>query len=207
MVIVAYGLLYQKPNAKIRNAWEKKMALTYSEMIPLGKSAPAFELQGIDEKTYSLDSFKGKKALVIMFICKHCPYVVAVQDRLAALAREFTPAGVQFVGINSNDVENYPEDSPENMKKQAKEVGFVFPYLFDETQEVAKAYGAVCTPDIFVFDHAFKLRYRGRIDDSWKDPKKVARQDLRDALEAVVSQKPVSEDQIPSMGCSIKWRQ
>lgn len=182
------------------------MALTYSEMVPLGRSAPAFRLRGIDGKHYSTDDFKGKKALVVMFICKHCPYVVAVQDRLAALSRELTPKGVQFVGINSNDTDKYPEDSPDNMRKQAEEVGFGFPYLIDDTQEVAKAYGAVCTPDIFVFDAAQKLRYRGRIDDSWKDPSKVTRRDLHDAIEAVLSGQPVSDDQIPSMGCSIKWR-
>jgi peroxiredoxin len=183
------------------------MALTYSEMVPLGKSAPNFELRGIDGKLHALASFKGKKALVVMFICRHCPYVVAVQDRIAALAKEFTPKGVQFVGINSNDTEKYPEDSPENMKLQAKTVGFDFPYLVDETQEVAKAYGAVCTPDIFVFDQEFKLRYRGRIDDSWKDPTKVSKKDMREALEALVAQRKVSDDQIPSMGCSIKWKQ
>ncbi|MEW6055045.1 MAG: thioredoxin family protein [Bdellovibrionota bacterium] len=182
------------------------MALTYSEMVPLGKSAPKFELMGIDGKWHALEDFKGKKALVVMFICKHCPYVIAVQDRLAALAREFSPKGVQFVGINSNDTEKYPEDSPENMKLQAEEVGFSFPYLIDETQEVAKAYGAVCTPDIFVFDQDLKLRYRGRIDDNWKDPAKVTKQDLKLALEAMLQGQPVGENQIPSMGCSIKFK-
>lgn len=182
------------------------MALTYSEMVPLGRSAPAFQLRGIDGKHYSTDDFKNKKALVVMFICKHCPYVVAVQDRLAALSRELSPKGVQFVGINSNDTDKYPEDSPDNMRRQAEEVGFNFPYLIDDTQEVAKAYGAVCTPDIFVFDSTQRLRYRGRIDDNWKDPAKITRRDLHDAIEAVLKGQPVSDDQIPSMGCSIKWR-
>lgn len=182
------------------------MALTYSEMVPLGRTAPPFKLRGIDDNWHSLEDFKGKKAVVVMFICRHCPYVIAVQDRLAALAKEFTSKGVQFVGINSNDTDQYPEDSAENMAIQAKEVGFHFPYLIDKTQEVAQAYGAVCTPDIFVFDDAFKLRYRGRIDDNWKDHTKVTRHDLRSAIEAVSSHAPVSEDQIPSMGCSIKWR-
>lgn len=126
------------------------MALTYSEMIPLGKSAPSFKLKGIDGKTYSLDQFKGSKAVVIMFICKHCPYVVATQDRLATLAKDFTAKGIKFVAINSNDAEQYPEDGPDGMRQQAEEAGFIFPYLIDETQEVAKAYDAVCTPDIFV---------------------------------------------------------
>jgi peroxiredoxin len=182
------------------------MALTYSEMIPLGKNAPNFSLPGIDGKKHSLDSFAGKKSLVVMFICNHCPYVKAVQDRLAGLARDYGPKGVQFVAINSNDIENYPEDSPENMKRQSEEVGFTFPYLLDETQEVARAYGAVCTPDIFVFDRNFKLAYRGRIDDNWKEPSKVTRRDLSDALDALLEGAPVSKDQIPSMGCSIKWK-
>jgi len=182
------------------------MALTYSEMIPLGKSAPAFSLTGIDERIYTLDSFNESKALVVMFLCRHCPYVKAVESRIAALANEFTPKGIHFVGINSNDIDKYPEDSPENMKLQAEEVGFKFPYLLDADQTVAKSYGAVCTPDIFVFDGNQKLRYRGRIDDNWKDESKVTRKDLRNALESLLQDKSVSTDQIPSMGCSIKWK-
>lgn len=182
------------------------MALTYSEMVPLGKTAPDFQLRGIDDQVYSLSKFKGAKALVIMFICKHCPYVIAVQERIAKLAKDLTPKGVQFVGINSNDWDRYPEDSPENMKIQAKEQGFAFPYLIDSNQEVARAYGAVCTPDTFVFDASFKLRYRGRIDDNWKDPSKVQREDLRLALDALLSYGEMLQDQLPSMGCSIKWR-
>lgn len=183
------------------------MALTYSEMIPLGKAAPAFELKGIDGNTYSLDGFKGKNAVVIMFLCVHCPYVKAVEERIAAISREYSLRGVQFIAINSNDTDKYPEDSPENMKQQSDRLQFGFPYLIDETQEVARAYGAVCTPDIFVFDRNFRLVYRGRIDDSWKDPSKIKRRDLREALEASLSGSPVNEDQIPSMGCSIKWRE
>ncbi len=182
------------------------MALTYSEMIPLGRSAPAFELQGIDGKKYNLDSFTNSKGLVVMFLCVHCPYVIATQDRIAAIAKEYETKGIRFVGINSNDLDKYPEDSPENMREQAKKVGFKFPYLIDETQEVARAYDAVCTPDIFAFDGNMKLAYRGRIDDSWKDPKKVTRQDLREALDGMLAGDAVSEDQIPSMGCSIKWK-
>jgi peroxiredoxin len=182
------------------------MALTYSEMIPLGKSAPAFKLKGIDGAMYASDDYKSAPALVVMFICVHCPYVKAVEGRLAELSREFGKRGVQFVGINANDTDQYPEDSPENMEAQAQRVGFEFPYLLDESQEVARAYGAVCTPDIFVFNRDRKLVYRGRIDDSWKDIAKVKRRDLRDALEAALAGKPISDDQIPSMGCSIKWR-
>lgn len=182
------------------------MALTYSEMIPLGKNAPKFELSGIDGKTYSSSDFKDKKALVVMFICVHCPYVVATQDRIASLAKKFTPKGIQFIGINSNDTDQYPQDAPDNMIKQSKDVGFDFPYLVDDTQAVARSFGAVCTPDIFVFDHNQRLVYRGRIDDSWKDPSKVTQHDLHDALEALVQSKQVSNKQMPSMGCSIKWR-
>lgn len=185
---------------------KRDMALTYSEMVPLGKSAPGFDLLGIDGKRYKLHDFDSKKALVVMFICKHCPYVIAVQDRLAKLARDFTPKGAQFVGISSNDVSRYPEDSPENMREQARKVGFDFPYLIDDAQDVARAYGAVCTPDIFVFGPDRKLKYRGRIDDSWKDESKVQKEDLRVAIEAVLSGSDVSTDQIPSMGCSIKWK-
>lgn len=182
------------------------MALTYSEMIPLRKTAPDFKLTAIDGSRVALSDFKGKKAIVVMFICKHCPYVIAVQDRLAALAKEFQPRGAQFIGICSNDAETYPEDSADGLREQANKVGFTFPYLIDETQEVAKAYGAVCTPDIFVFDSDFKLRYRGRIDDSWKDESKVTKRELASALEALIADKQVDENQMPSMGCSIKWK-
>lgn len=182
------------------------MALTYSEMIPLGKSAPKFSLSGIDGKTYAHDGFKGKKAVVVMFLCAHCPYVKATQDRIAKLAREYSAKDVQFMGICSNDPEQYPEDAPDGLRRQAREAGFAFPYLVDESQDVARAYGAVCTPDIFVFDKDLRLRYRGRIDDSWKDPSKVARQDLREALDALLAGREVSANQLPSMGCSIKWK-
>ncbi len=182
------------------------MALTYSDMIPLGSLAPSFSLKGIDGKNCNLENFKNKKALVVLFICNHCPYVQATQDRIAALAKEFTKKEVQFVGINSNDLEQYPEDDLAHMKEQAQNVGFIFPYLLDETQEVAKAYGAICTPDTFVFDSQLKLQYRGRIDDNWKDPQKVTRQDLKDALHAILNGTAVTKDQRPSMGCSIKWK-
>ena len=182
------------------------MALTYSEMVPLGKTAPAFSLEGIDGKRYTLEHFKGTRALVVMFICKHCPYVIAVQDRLAALAKELSPRGARFIAINSNDTSRYPEDSAENMRMQADQVGFHFPYLIDTTQGVARAYGAVATPDIFVFDGHLRLSYRGRIDDSWKDASKVTSHDLHDAIVALLEGRTVAANQIPSMGCSIKWR-
>lgn len=189
------------------------MALTHSESIPMGTPAKPFVLPGIDGRSYSLEQFVHHKVLVVMFICKHCPYVVAVQDRLASLANHFAGKSVQFIGINSNDSTRYPDDGLEGMVAQAQAVGFSFPYLIDATQEVARAYGAVCTPDIFVFHRAGGstsqpiLGYHGRIDDSWKDPAKVTQEDLKTAIEGFLIGKPFQGEQIPSMGCSIKWKQ
>ncbi len=182
------------------------MVLLESQKIELGTKAKDFKLPGIDGKIYTLDSFKDKKVLVIMFICVHCPYVKAVEDRLIKLCEEFKDRGVQFVGICSNDAENYPEDSFENMKKHAQEKGYNFPYLRDESQEVAKSYGAVCTPDIYVYDENRELVYHGRIDDNWQDESKVTRRDLRDAIVALLEGRKPSKEQYPSMGCSIKWK-
>lgn len=182
------------------------MALTYSQKIPFGAKAPDFSLPGIDGKTYSLAFFADKKILVIVFMCNHCPYVQACWDRLIALQEEFGLQGVQFVGINANDAEQYPEDSFENMKEYAAEKGHNFPYLRDETQEVAKAYGAVCTPDIFVYDEKRELVYHGRIDDNWQNPSKVTRHELKEALSALLRSEKPKKDQNPSMGCSIKWK-
>lgn len=172
------------------------MALAYSQAIPFGSIAPDFSLPGVDEKTYSLQNFKSKKALVIIFMCNHCPYVKACIDRLIAFQNEFGPTGTQFVGINSNDDKNYPEDNFENMKKFAVERGINFPYLRDETQNVAKKYAAVCTPDIFVYDENFGLFYHGRIENN----------ELAEALIALLKGEKPSQDQKPSMGCSIKWK-
>lgn len=185
------------------------MALTYSEKVPMGAPAPEFKLPGTDGREWERADFAGAKALVVIFMCNHCPYVKAVQGRINALAKELGPRGVALVGINSNDATRYPDDSFDAMKKVAREQEYVFPYLFDGTQEVARAYGAVCTPDIYVFsqkggDHL--LAYHGRIDDNWKDEKAVTKRDLADALEAVLAGRAPSGEQIPSMGCSIKWR-
>lgn len=182
------------------------MALTYSQNIPFGAKAPDFSLPGIDGKTYTTASFDGKKALVMVFMCNHCPYVQACLDRLIALQQEFGPQGAQLVGINANDDENYPEDSFDNMKKCAAKKGHNFPYLRDESQEVAKAYGAVCTPDIFVYDEKRGLVYHGRIDDNWQDPSKVTKRELAEALEALLRGGKPRSEQNPSIGCSIKWR-
>lgn len=185
------------------------MALTTSTPKKLGTEAPDFSLMNVDGKRYSLASFKDSQALVVIFMCNHCPYVVATQGRINALAKAFGPRGVALLGINSNDSVKYPEDSFEEMKVRAKEQAFLFPYLHDGSQAVAKAYGAVCTPDPFVFENTqgkFLLRYQGRIDDNWKDETKVMKRDLADALESILSGRAIPTDQKPAMGCSIKWR-
>lgn len=182
------------------------MALLYSKMVPLGTKAIAFDLPGTDDKNYSLDSFKDKKILVIVFMCNHCPYVKAVLDRIIAIQNDYVGKGVRLVGINSNDTINYPEDSFENMKKMVNEKNIPFPYLIDESQDIARKYDAVCTPDIYVYGEERTLLYRGRIDDNWQEESKVTKRDLRNALDVVLGGDPVSEEQIPSMGCSIKWK-
>lgn len=177
-----------------------------STMVPLGTPVWDFNLPGVDGKTYSLESFLEKSFLVVIFMCNHCPYVKAVLQRLIDLQKETGPQGVQLVGINSNDAEHYPDDSFENMRKTTKEKGINFPYLLDASQETAKAYSAVCTPDIYVYGPERKLLYRGRIDDNWENEEKVTRRDLKEALDCIVAEQEVSGEQIPSMGCSIKWK-
>jgi peroxiredoxin len=182
-----------------------------SSRSSLGTPCPDFRLLAVDGKTYTLEDFGGAPVLVVMFICNHCPYVQAVEDRLIALRREYDPAEVQFVGICSNDPTAHPEDSFEQLAERWRKKDYGFPYLHDESQAVARAFVAVCTPDIFVYDRGKdgkrKLVYRGRIDDSWKDPSRVTRRDLRDAIEAVRAGRTVDSVQYPSLGCSIKWRQ
>lgn len=180
--------------------------VAYSKGMPVGTAAPAFSLPGIDGKAHSLDSFRDAPVLVVVFTCNHCPYARAVEDRLIALQRDYTARGVRLCAINPNDEQKYPDDSFAHMVTRAKERGFNFPYLRDETQTVARAYDAACTPDIFVFDASRKLRYNGRIDDNWQDPTKVTRQDLRTALDRVLAGEPLGFDPVPSMGCSIKWK-
>jgi peroxiredoxin len=182
------------------------MALMHSTMVPLRTSAASFRLPGVDSKIYSLESFSDKNVLVIIFMCNHCPYVKAVLQRLIALQAETEHQGVQLVGINSNDVERYPDDSMENMQKITKEKGINFPYLLDVSQEMAKAYNAVCTPDIYVYGTKRKLLYRGRIDDNWEHEEKVTQQNLKEAVDCIVAGKKVSDKQISSIGCSIKWK-
>ncbi len=184
------------------------MALTPSNMLPLGTHAPRFRLRDVlsgEEK--SLDELKSEKATVIMFICNHCPYVKHVQRGIVKLANDYISRGVSFIAINSNDVQNYPDDSPENMKKVATELGYPFPYLFDDTQEVAKSYDAACTPDFYVFDSEMKLVYRGQMDDSRPgNNKPVTGKDIRKALDKLLNGEKVDTEQVPSIGCNIKWK-
>jgi thiol-disulfide isomerase/thioredoxin len=184
------------------------MAETPSNMLPLGTKASYFTLiDVISNKKKSLNDLKSDKATVIMFICNHCPFVKHINNKLVEIANKYIERGISFIAINSNDVENYPEDSPDKMAKQAKDLKYPFPYLFDETQDVAKAYNAACTPDIFLFDKDLKLVYRGQFDDSRPgNNKPVTGNDLANALDLILSGDPISEEQIPSVGCNIKWK-
>jgi peroxiredoxin len=183
------------------------MALTPSTMLPLGTAAPDFRLPDTDGKIVSLADFKGQAALLVMFICNHCPYVIHIRAGLAQLARDYTPRGVGIIGISANDAQNYPADGPARMKDEAKVAGYIFPYLYDETQAVAKSYRAACTPDIFLFDKNQKLVYRGQFDASRPHSGlPVTGNDLRAALDALLAGKAVAEKQVPSLGCNIKWK-
>jgi peroxiredoxin len=183
------------------------MVAVNSTMLPLGTKAPDFRLPDATGKMVSLADLKGAPALLVVFMCNHCPYVMHIRAGLAQLARDYLPRGVAMIGINSNDVENYPADSPARMAEEAKTAGYQFPYLYDETQSVAKAYRAACTPDFFVFDASQRLVYRGQMDDSRPGSSlPVTGKDLRAALEAALSGKPVSSNQKPSIGCNIKWK-
>ena len=175
----------------------------------LGFEAPDFSLPGVDDRNWSLRDFQSQKALLLIFMCNHCPYVIAVQERINAIAKKYQSAGLAVVGINPNDAVRYPADSMAAMKVRAAEQGYIFPYLQDETQEVARAYDAVCTPDLYLFGNeggTFRLRYHGRIDDNWKEPTQVTRYELAEAVEAILSGQTVSTEQQSSMGCSIKWK-
>ncbi len=195
------------------------MALTPSTQTKIGSSAPNFSLPGADGKNYSLNSFADSYGLVVIFTCNHCPYAKAAWPLLIKLASEFKNKGVAFVAINPNDEKQYPEDSFEVMKQKISQWQINFPYLRDEEQNVAKDYGAVCTPDIFVFDKDRKLYYRGRINDNWppvekvdgeykpKQPDREVKEELKEALNALLSGNPPPKTQNPSMGCSIKWKE
>jgi len=183
------------------------MTTTPSTMRPLGIQAPEFHLTDTGGRMVSLADFKDAPALLVAFICNHCPFVQHIRQELARLAREYQARGVAIVGINANDASRYPDDSPARMAEEVKAAGYTFPYLFDETQEVARAYRAACTPDFFLFDAGRRLVYRGQMDDS--RPGKglpVTGKDLRAALDAVLSDRPIPAAQKPSMGCDIKWK-
>jgi peroxiredoxin len=184
------------------------MALTPSTMLPLGTVAPAFSLpDAVSGKNVAIDDFKNAPALLVMFICNHCPFVKHVRSELAKLARDYQAQGVAIVGISSNDIQTHPDDSPAKMAEEAKAAGYTFPYLFDETQAVAKAYQAACTPDFFVFDKDRKLAYRGQLDDSRpSNGLPVTGQDLRAELETVLGGRATPGEQRPSIGCNIKWK-
>ena len=183
------------------------MVAVNSTMLPLGTKAPDFRLLDTNGRTVALKDLQGAPALVVVFMCNHCPYVKHIRSGLVQLARDYLPRGVAMVGISSNDVANYPADSPAKMAEEAKAAGYQFPYLYDEFQEVAKAYRAACTPDIYLFDRDQRLVYRGQLDDSRPNNSiPVTGKDLRAAIEAVLVGKDVSPDQKPSIGCNIKWR-
>lgn len=182
------------------------MVKTASTMLPLGTPAPDFSLLNVDSKTVSLADFADAKALVVIFMCNHCPFVKHLADALAEFGRECQAKGVAVVGISSNDVANYPDDSPEQMVHEAENRGYTFPYLYDEDQTVAKAYKAACTPDFYVFDGEQKLAYRGQFDASRPgNDVAVTGDDLRKAVDAIVAGSAVPEPQMPSIGCNIKW--
>lgn len=184
------------------------MVRTASTMqLPLGAPAPDFALPDTEGRIVQLSDFVQAKALLVIFMCNHCPYVKHIADHLAQLAKEYQAKGVAVVGINSNDVASYPDDSPQKMREEVKQRGYTFPYLYDETQEVAKAYRAACTPDFFLFDQHRRLVYRGQFDDSRPgNGIPVTGKDLRAALDAVLAGQPVPKEQKPSLGCNIKWK-
>ncbi|THU40101.1 thioredoxin family protein [Niastella caeni] len=185
------------------------MARTPSVMTPLGKKAPDFTLPDtVSGKELSLQALKGATATVIMFICNHCPFVKHINQQLVNLANDYQNKGISFIAISSNDVAGYPEDGPEQMKLVATQLNYPFPYLYDATQEAAKAYQAACTPDFFIYDANLSLAYRGQLDDSRPgNEKPVTGGDIRNALDHLVEGKPVPVDQKPSIGCNIKWRE
>jgi len=182
------------------------MALASSNGMAVGTVAPPFSLPGVDGQTWSLESFADAKVLVVVFTCNHCPYAVAAEERLVALQADLESRGVRLVAINANDATRYPSDSFENMGARATERGFNFPYVFDESQEVARAYDAACTPDVFVFDGDRALVYNGRIDDNWRSFDQVQHHDLRDVIEATLDGRAHNVDVHAAMGCSIKWK-
>jgi len=183
------------------------MVKTASTMLPLGTAAPDFSLPNVDGRMVSLADFAGKSGLLVIFMCNHCPFVIHLRSALAQFGKEYQAKGLAVVGISSNDVATHPADSPEKMVEEAKSAGYTFPYLYDGDQAVAKAYQAACTPDFFLFDGEQRLVYRGQFDDSRpSNGKPITGADLRAACDAVLAGQPVTDDQKPSIGCNIKWK-
>jgi len=184
------------------------MVLTPSTMLELGTQAPEFVLEDVvSNKKIALETFSGKKGLLVMFICQHCPYVQHIQEELTRIGLDYENEDLGIVAISSNDADNYPDDSPESLKKMAEDLDFRFPFCYDETQEVAKSYTAACTPDFFLFDDNRQLVYRGQLDDSRPENNKaVSGKDLRAAIDVVISGEKVDSNQKPSIGCNIKWK-
>lgn len=184
------------------------MALTHSSMLALGTAIPDFQLPDVvSGEIIRPGQFAGQRGLLVMFICRHCPYVVHVREELGRLGRDYAGQSLGVIAISSNDVDNYPDDHPDHLRAMARELEFTFPYCYDEAQAVAKAFTAACTPDFFLFDKARKLVYRGQLDDSRPgNGKPVTGKDLRAAIEAVLAEQPVSQEQRPSAGCNIKWK-
>lgn len=177
-----------------------------TKTLKIGSAMPGFSLKAVDNKTYSSDTFKDKKVLMVIFSCNHCPYVQAYEDRIIAIQNDYADKGVAVMAINSNDDSKYEEDSFENMIRRSNEKGFNFPYLRDEDQEVAKKFDASHTPEIFVFNEKRELCYHGKIDDNWKEPEKVKSKYLRDALDELLAGKEISVPETFSIGCTIKWK-
>jgi len=199
---------WSKERAKncARNAPHREIEkLTAKKRLPIGGQAPDFDLPGVDGKHLSLAGLPDKKIVVVVFTCNHCPYVQAYESRLIAIQRDYASRGVTLVAINANETRNYPEDNFPEMIKRARAQGYNFPYLRDETQVTANAYGAHYTPEVFLLDQARRLRYTGRIDDNWQHPERVTSQDLREALDAVLSGRAVNNPETHAMGCTIKW--
>ena len=177
-----------------------------TETLKLGSKLPDFNLPSTDGKNYSVDSFADKKALIVIFSCNHCPYVIAYEERMKQIQEDYSLKGVAIVAINSNDDKEYPDDSFENMKKRADEKNFNFPYLRDESQEIAKAFDASHTPEIFLFDEKRELAFHGKIDDNWQQPEKAKSQYLREALDELLEGKKISVPETFTIGCTIKWK-
>ena len=204
----SFHAAYFKTIASNKIDKNKIMALTESNDFTIGKKAPDFALiNTVDNKSYSLTTAKGKKGTVLMFICNHCPFVIHVNPELIKMANEYQAKGIHFIAISSNEIEKYPQDGPQLMKQVAEDLKYPFPYLFDETQEVAKAYAAACTPDFYVFDADLKAVYHGQLDASRPgNGKPVTGKDIRNALNHLLENKAALEHQKPSVGCGIKWK-